>query len=752
MTSTLIIPITLNDKTVIDFKIFSEYSNSLFTVDANEAQLNGEAQYQLQEGCFYEYCLPSGYCLEVSDIVRESRINRSNGRIIPNVYVGSFRIAIKKIDSNIQCGELSLEIRSFKTSYRNDYRSMLLDISERCTELLMQYNSPVSQIVEVDFGQDSRILYQRFVFVKSLIENEEFKESIHKIISSPTTSWAESVKDRDIRGVRRINSRSIKQIAKNSNRIYIPNNNPLKKRLSDVPRTIQANYKTDTIDNPENRFIKYALSSFQLFCADFINRTPIGTKINIEAKDLEARIEQHLAHTIFKSISSTDSLPLNSPVLHRKEGYREVFKTWLMFDLAAKLVWHGGDDVYDAGKKDVAQLYEYWAFFKLLDSVSEVFQISPKHINSLIEETKNGLGLKLKQGRHLPIQGIYTGATRKFNIELSYNKTFSGSSSYPEGGSWTRSLRPDYTLSIWPYEVSQSQAEIEELIVHLHFDAKYKIDNITSIFNSVDSLDEERLEQKHGSYKRADLLKMHTYRDAIRRTAGAYILYPGSELVSRKGFHELLPGVGAFTLVPSKADDGTSDLKKFLRDILDHFLNRISQRETMSFRTYEVHKEQTKVSLNAHLPETFGKNRNLLPDNTYVLIAYYKSKEHYDWIIKNGLYNARLEGGRGSLPLGPNQVGAKYLLLHSKGSTTTGDIFSIQQNPTILSKQDLVDMAYPGEPSREFYLAYRVEAVREMEFRNKSWRVNILDEFITGRGSPIPFVVSITELMKVLSK
>ena len=32
--------------------------------------------------------------------------------------------------------------------------------------------------------------------------------------------------------------------------------------------------------------------------------------------------------------------------------------------------------------------------------------------------------------------------------------------------------------------------------------------------------------------RREDLLKMHAYRDAIRRTAGAYVLFPGNESVS----------------------------------------------------------------------------------------------------------------------------------------------------------------------------------------------------------------------------
>lgn len=75
-----------------------------------------------------------------------------------------------------------------------------------------------------------------------------------------------------------------------------------------------------------------------------------------------AFLSQYLNHALLKQVGMPDLLPLNSPVLQRKEGYREVLRVWLMFDLAAKLVWRGGDDVYKAGKKDVAKLYEYWLF------------------------------------------------------------------------------------------------------------------------------------------------------------------------------------------------------------------------------------------------------------------------------------------------------------------------------------------------------------------------------------------------------
>ena len=69
-------------------------------------------------------------------------------------------------------------------------------------------------------------------------------------------------------------------------------------------------------------------------------------------------------------------------------------------------------------------------------------------------------------------------------------------------------MRPDYTLSLWPGEITQEEAEKQELIVHIHFDAKYRLDKVLLDSNEYD-VNEEKRQQELGVYKRADLLKMH---------------------------------------------------------------------------------------------------------------------------------------------------------------------------------------------------------------------------------------------------
>jgi predicted component of viral defense system (DUF524 family) len=743
------IPINVQHKNVV-LSLYGENSGETL-IEINDAVENGEAPFQIKEGSYYEYKITNGFSLRPSEIVSQSKVNDSSGRIYPNIYVGTLTIDV--LDAGkLKCGEVKLEVQSVKTSYRQDYRHMLEEITEKCTELLLQHSSPVSQYFEVDFNADANTLYQRFAFIKSILESVEFNDSVHKIISVPVTRWKESEIIKDIRSVKRFNNSAIRQLTSAGNRIDLPNEHPLKNRLQSIPSKIKVSNKTETVDTPENRFVKHALISFQSFCSDFKTKLNDNNRIKNEAGLLIDRLEQFLSHSVFKEISNPTTLPLNSPVLQRKEGYREILRVWLMFDLAAKMVWHGGDDVYSGNKRDVAVLYEYWLFFKLLDIIKEVFKIDSLATEKLIEQTSDGLGLKLKQGKFLPVEGVYISDTRKLRIEFSYNKTFSGDNAYPDGGSWTINLRPDYTLSIWPYGIEQTQAEREELIVHIHFDAKYKIENLQTIFGKDENLDGEKEEQKKGTYKRADILKMHTYRDAIRRTAGAYVLYPGSLSDNKHGFHELLPGLGAFAIRPSKSNNGTEELKKFFNEIVDHFMNRASQREKISLKTYETYKEDKSDELNEALPEPYGPNRSLIPDETFVLIAYYK-RENWDWIIKSGLYNARADSTRGSLRLGPREAGAKYLLLHSENETTTSRLLKITETgPRVFSKQTLIDKGYPYEPSQNYYLVYKVEEIKDEEFINANWDITKLEGYKKGRGSDLPFSATMTELMKTKKK
>lgn len=737
-------------------------SDFLTLIDEGEAQENGEAQIQLQEGCSYHYEISDDYQLDpVPGLIQPfSDLISNSGLLTPGIYTGTLVLVLSHKTNNESSGTYKVEVRSRKTDYRSEYRFMLEEIAEQCIDLILKHSSPVVQNIAPNYDLEPKTLYQKYAFISSFIGSEEFQESVNRIINAPVTKWKFIEKEIDIQNVGRIKNQTVRQIVSSSKRIPIPDDNPFAFQFDSLPRRITSNEKRDSLDTPENQFIKYVLTEYYVICSDISQKLITGSREKQESELLSERLRGILDHPIFKGISDPLFLNINSPVLQRKEGYREIYRTWLMFDIAAKLIWTGGDDVYSAGKKDVALLYEYWVYFKLMNIVGSIFSLEPESFEKLIVKTKDDLNLRLKSGKCTSIRGICNYNSRNLEIELSYNRTFAGSDddNYPDKGSWTRSMRPDYTLSIWPSEFSVEEAENQELIVHIHFDAKYRVENLRENFgpdfsSSGGELESIHDEEERGVYKRIDLLKMHAYKDAIRRTAGAYVLYPGTENKKWRGFHEIIPGLGAFTIRPDKTDDGSYELENFIREAANHLLNRASQHERI---TYHIHETFTtpQIEVREVLPEFVDGMRTKPPSELFVLIGFSKSAAHRIWIEQNGLYNVRIEGNQGEniQQISPEEAASSFLLLHQSNELISGDLWRINDGgPIVYSKSELLNRGYP-DPTSEYYLVYNIEPVIEEAFMNNMWDIRKLDAYKGGRRSAWPFAVPLSELMKVKVK
>lgn len=608
----------------------------LSVASLEEAGENCESPVQLLENCEYVLKCDSDWKFSDSRICRVSPVrDRHNEAFLKTgSYIGTAGIPIQIIDKPYL---MPLEIRSRKINYREDYRFMLEEISGYCVEILMQSNSIAFQSFSVDYDRPAASLYQQFAFIKSFLQREEFVNAVHKVISSPVSRWCETSEERDIRRVGRVNRAVALQIASGSNRLTLPKSHPLlkqKRKIESVPRRVLMQSKKDTVDIPENRFIKHVLTEFCSFCNDIKKRLePKNGKVRRnyqEAAVLEQQFENHLSHAFFRGISAPEMVRLNSPVLQRREGYREIVADWLRFQVAAALTWEGGEDVYRIGMRDVAALYEYWLFFRLFETVNDLFEMdgmnsgdeensSEKLVNQLFEQTNDGINMKLKSGRNLVFQGKYTDGPRDLHLQFCYNKTFSDGKASGEQGSWTREMRPDYTVSLWPEIFSQQQAEEQELIVHIHFDSKYRMDVIKEQFDMSYEKNEDEYEsdelplterKERLASKRSDLLKMHAYRDAIRRTGGAYVLYPGNDGERIfKGFHEVLPGLGAFAVRPERENDGMDAVKDFLREVIEHLQNRVSSWERLSYKKYQLYRKNPQI-IGYEIPEKYLEQSN----------------------------------------------------------------------------------------------------------------------------------------------
>lgn len=145
---------------------------------------------------------------------------------------------------------------------------------------------------------------------------------------------------------------------------------------------------------------------------------------------------------------------------------------------------------------------------------------------NVFEISKDKLSLRLKQGRNISFKGSVVFGVESLSVRFDYNRSFPFTDSPTMSGSWSRAMRPDYSLSFWPANESENESEANGKMVRLHFDAKYRVDAYDKIFSrdafdSEDPIESEYLNEikddsNRKTYKRDDLLKMHAYRDAIK--------------------------------------------------------------------------------------------------------------------------------------------------------------------------------------------------------------------------------------------
>ena len=95
----------------------------------------------------------------------------------------------------------------------------------------------------------------------------------------------------------------------------------------------------------------------------------------------------------------------------------------------------------------------------------------------------------------------------------------------------------------------------------------------------MDSNDEEDEAPSGTNFKKADLYKMHTYRDAIRGCRGAYVLYPGDE-TRIFSVSETREGVGAISCCMD-GENGT--LKRIIESlVLLGYILRSEETDTLT--------------------------------------------------------------------------------------------------------------------------------------------------------------------------
>jgi predicted component of viral defense system (DUF524 family) len=305
-----------------------------------------------------------------------------------------------------------------------------------------------------------------------------------------------------------------------------------------VPERVFERRVTETLDTPENRFIKRFMDIVLYWCDELqrLNYWQKAQSHQPELQNLREFVRFLRADPLFADVGELEIFPASSQVLLRRDGYRECLQVYRLLHIARAPIFDRLQDAIDNRRID--QLYEFWCFFKLAEMLAEILGNGQRPHFNILESDEGGLR---------PDSSAELGN----GYQLVYNHTFKHGE-----GSYSVSLRPDFSL-------------MKGKQLCLVFDAKFRFDDDDiSQLSKPKPLEEEMDESaQEGDIERlakhADICKMHTYRDALKCRA-AVVVFPGTQRLffrtngkrednfnlSDIAQNQCWEGVGALPLVP----------------------------------------------------------------------------------------------------------------------------------------------------------------------------------------------------------
>jgi len=260
-----------------------------------------------------------------------------------------------------------------------------------------------------------------------------------------------------------------------------------------APARVWQRRAEETFDTPPNRFVRHFVGELAQWLAH--------PELAVFAKQLlpaRAIVEEARRAPLFDQVGDMHRFPGESQILLRRDGYRELSHLWRLFHLARRPFFGPLQEAIDS--RDVATLYEFWCFY------------------ALAERLQRKLGSARFELEITDTRGLEYEASARFAVSswrLVYNQPFWRRDDC--SGSYSVGLRPDFSL-------------VEGRRAVLVFDAKFRFE-AQDLSPEVDTYEQALTRgDLRRVAKRADLYKMHTYRDALGARA-AVALYPGDEAI-----------------------------------------------------------------------------------------------------------------------------------------------------------------------------------------------------------------------------
>ena len=463
-------------------------------------------------------------------------------------------------------GTLDLVSRKFDG---NQFDAMLRELTDAATTLPFSWNEAAAGRYSVSTAPRDEVLYHAFVYLRYILSNRAPEEvcllpALEMIVREPHRLWRSHRRDVRIDAMTRVDAHTpLDLVTRPGVSVAAASLSPSGARLAErlrwrLPEFVSERKIRPTTDTPENRFVKAFIGQARAIIGRMrsavSSRRPDAFRRNLlrDCDRMESSLMPIARHSMWEEVGRMVRIPFSSTVLQRRRGYRRVLQHFSRIRLAPTIPVDkdGMRDLLEL--KNIALLYELWTFFRLVDQVSMVLGSPP------VRSERPAAG---------PFQTTFAaGGTFEWDpgVRLAYNQRFSR---------WRKRQRYSYSVPLIP-DIALSIPAGPNAGLHL-FDAKFRVHGLADVGFDADDKDADgdKTEERAGSFKRADIYKMHAYRDAIPEARSVWILYPGGEfrffgvpeddgqrgglvVSSAEGLPEELKGVGAIPVAPTVRGEG----------------------------------------------------------------------------------------------------------------------------------------------------------------------------------------------------
>lgn len=498
------------------------------------------------------------------------------GRLNFRSYVGGVELALPDAPA------VAVEVACTKIGYFEDFPALLNAIADEYATLLLEVGAPTFARFSASDATDPQLMTFLFL-LRHAMDDSRLPAAVESIIASPCSTLVQNEWTVPT-GMQREPLRAdfMARIPEG----HLAPGGPLASLFrGHTPTLVPETIKRETFDTPENRYVKAFLENLRDE-ADSLRVKLLEREKVVVAHQVgvwSERISDWLQNRLWHDVRRMTHFPSNSQILQKATAYREVLATDFRIQLGMDLPWNAGTSLESDVRGDlrpISQLYEYWCFFFLRSVLRNACGPEVPGGGTLIRTVEGGLSVVLRRGVESRVVFRYQDAEgRASRISLFYNKKFvrlpAGSEAWD--GSYSAIFNPDFSVMI------DVVADDMDRVHWLHFDAKYRLDVETWVSEVSDDPEDDGPEHPTTSdeeariistYKRSDLFKMHTYRDAVLGSRGSYILFPGSEdaqeiFVRYPGIEytedgQQIPSVGAFQANPRHSHAQSQRIEAFL--------------------------------------------------------------------------------------------------------------------------------------------------------------------------------------------